>query len=93
MTILVHSTRSAARPRLAGRRLVPRLLGLARTALGWPMRVHANRRLLGQMAGMSAHELADIGLTTADVQDTAALPLHAEIGHFLAARAAARRRT
>lgn len=64
---------------------------LARAALGWPLRVHANRKVLNQMAGMSAYELADIGLTPSDLQDTSALPLDTEVGHFLSSRVAARR--
>ena len=68
------------------------ILAFTKSVVSWPLRVHANRILLGQMARMSAHELADIGLTPNDVRDTAALPLDSSVGHFLATRAEARRR-
>jgi uncharacterized protein YjiS (DUF1127 family) len=58
----------------------------------WPLRVHANRQLLGQMSGMSDYELSDIGVTRGDLNDSSALPLHSEVGAFLAKRASERRR-
>jgi uncharacterized protein YjiS (DUF1127 family) len=90
MTILVHADRYAAR-RAGGIAVLRSAFRLATLVLGWPSRVLANRRVLDQMAGMGVHELADIGLTPADLQDTAALPLDAEVGRFLASRVAARR--
>lgn len=65
---------------------------VALSALTWPARLIENRRLLGAMAAMSDHELADVGLARQDLADTAALPFAAEPGAFLAARAAERRR-
>ena len=91
MSLLVRAQPYAPRqPRAAA--LLRSALKCAKAAMGWPLRVHANRRLLSQMAGMTAHELADIGLTSADLRDTAALPLDTEIGQFLSSRVSARRR-
>jgi uncharacterized protein YjiS (DUF1127 family) len=92
MSILAFTTHTAARrPWQTGThfRAAARIV---RAVLTWPLRVHANRMLLNQMAGMSAHELADIGLTPADLRDSAALPLDTEVGQFLSTRAASRRR-
>lgn len=90
MSIIIQSDRTAPRrPNALDLRRVG--VTLAKAVLGWPLRVHANRKLLAQMAGMSACELADIGLTPADLRDTAALPLDMEVGHFLSCRVSSRR--
>jgi uncharacterized protein YjiS (DUF1127 family) len=93
MSILVHTDFSTTGRAPAGASRLQSAYKLASAVLGWPLRVHANRKLLSQMAGMSARELADIGLTPVDLQDSAALPLDTEIGQFLSARATAHRRS
>ena len=55
-----------------------RLAGLGRLAMRlatWPARVVAARRTLSQLAGLSEHELSDIGLTRQDLVDFTARPL------------------
>ncbi len=63
-----------------------------RRALSWPARAVNARRTLGQLAGMSDHELRDIGLTRQDVSDATALPLGADPSPLLVRRRAARER-
>ncbi len=65
---------------------------LLQSALLWPSRVHARRKLLRTMSGMSDYELADIGLIRQDLTDSAALPLPSEPGAFFSARIRERRR-
>ncbi|MDX7951372.1 DUF1127 domain-containing protein [Lichenihabitans sp. Uapishka_5] len=92
MSIIVRTGVEAVGSPLAGTALLLRALRMARAILAWPARVHANRKLLHLMAGMSAHELADIGLTPSDLRDTGALSLNSDVGHFLSARSDSRRR-
>jgi uncharacterized protein YjiS (DUF1127 family) len=92
MSILVHTNHSVASKSPARTTLLTSAFRIARAVLGWPIRVHANRMLLRQLAAMSPHELADIGLTPLDLGATAALPLDTEIGQFLSTRVAAHRR-
>lgn len=68
-------------------------LGAAlRRALSWPARVGAARRTMMQLAGMSEHELRDIGLTRQDVVDATGLPLGDDPSALLLRRRAARER-
>jgi hypothetical protein len=46
--------------------------------LGWPLRVLEARSLMGQLGGLSDHELADVGLRRQDLRDATALPLGAD---------------
>jgi uncharacterized protein YjiS (DUF1127 family) len=68
-----------------------RALSILARCLQWPLRVFAARRDLAILAGMSEHELKDIGLTRCDVSDTTALPSGASPADFLAARVEERR--
>jgi uncharacterized protein YjiS (DUF1127 family) len=77
----------AANPAPARFRLFALLMSLAL----WPLRVAAARATLRQLAALDARSLADIGLRPADLNDATALPLAAEPGQFLAARAVGRR--
>ncbi|WP_158817147.1 DUF1127 domain-containing protein [Methylocapsa sp. S129] len=52
----------------------PAWAALQRVA-SWPFRVAAARAAMGQLAGMSDRELADIRLTRQDLRDASALPL------------------
>jgi len=67
-------------------RLSAALLSLAL----WPVRVAQARATLRRLAALDARALADIGLRPADLNDATALPLAAEPGQFLAARAGGR---
>ena len=51
-----------------------------------------NRRELETLAGMTDHELKDIGLTRSDIGDVTALPADASPTDFLAARVEERHR-
>ncbi len=64
---------------------------LALSAISWPVRVAAARRLMSQMTSMNDHELADIGLHRQDLRDIAALGLTQDPTEVLAPRAAERR--
>ena len=76
----------------ANRPPAPSRLSAALLALAlWPLRVAAARATLRQLAALDARALADIGLRPADLNDATALPLAAEPGQFLAARAGGRR--
>ncbi len=61
-------------------------------AAAWPFRVAAARAALNALAGMDQRELADIGLTCADLRDVSALPLDGDPTSLLARRARERRR-
>ncbi|MFI4997990.1 MAG: DUF1127 domain-containing protein [Hyphomicrobiales bacterium] len=63
-----------------------RLLSWLKTILSWPLRVMAAQRELEVLAGMSEHELKDIGLTRSDLGDATALPADASPTGFLASR-------
>ena len=63
-----------------------RLLSRLKTMLAWPLRVIAAQRELEALAGMSEHELKDIGLTRSDLGDATALPVDASPAGFLASR-------
>jgi len=69
----------------------PRLTAALRSLALWPLRVAAARTTLRQLAALDARGLADIGLTSADLNDVTALPLGADPGFFLAARVGGRR--
>jgi uncharacterized protein YjiS (DUF1127 family) len=72
-------------------RLPPRLtVALVSLAL-WPFRVAEARATLRRLVALDARALADIGLTPADLNDATALPLAADPGFFLAARAEGKR--
>lgn len=58
---------------------------LARVAM-WPARVWIARREFAKLAGMSDHELHDIGLTRQDLRDATALSLDQDPTRFLASR-------
>jgi len=58
--------------------LIGRVAAAVRRAVAWPARVVAARKAMTQLAGMSDHELQDIGLTRQDIADLAALPLDAD---------------
>ena len=73
----VYSARFARRGRLILRHLA-----------GWPARMVAARQAMRQLAGMSDHELRDIGLFRQDLRDATALPLDADPTRLLAARGA-----
>ena len=64
-----------------------------RRALTWPARVASARRTMTQLAGMSDHQLRDIGLSRQDVFDATALPLDADVTPMLERRRAARIRS
>ena len=72
-------------------RPLPRLSAALRSLVLWPFRVAQARATLRQLASLDARLLADIGLTSADLNDAAALPLASEPGLFLAARVDGRR--
>jgi len=76
-----------ANPTPAPSRLSAVLISLAL----WPVRVAQARATLRRLAALDARALADIGLRPADLNDATALPLAAEPGQFLAARAVGRR--
>jgi drug/metabolite transporter (DMT)-like permease len=59
---------------------------------GWPFRVAAARRAMGDLAGMSARELADIGLSRQDLRDASPLPLGDDPTRILVMRVAERAR-
>jgi uncharacterized protein YjiS (DUF1127 family) len=63
-----------------------RLLSGLKTIVSWPLRVMAAQRELEVLAGMSEHELKDIGLTRSDLGDATALPVDASPTGFLASR-------
>ena len=67
-------------------RLPIRLFAILAALVAWPSRVAAARATLRRLAALDARGLADIGLTPADLNDAAALPLAADPGRFLAAR-------
>lgn len=69
-----------------------RLLAGLTGAILWPLRVLEARRELETLAGMSDHELKDIGLTRSDIGDVTALPADARPTDFLAARVEERHR-
>jgi uncharacterized protein YjiS (DUF1127 family) len=81
---------------------IGRLLGLIggvifaaavlRRLAGWPFRVAAARRAMRDLAGMSARELADIGLSRQDLRDASALPLDDDPTRILVMRVAERAR-
>ena len=89
-------------PSIAGRAATASLLpreSTARRALrslvhlvGWPFRMWAARQNLAQLAGMSEHELRDIGLTRQDLYDVSGYPLDQDPTAVLSSRVAARRR-
>lgn len=64
---------------------------LFRTVAGWPIRVAAARRTMGQFAGMSDYELRDIGLTRQDLREATALRRDADPGRLFQARVQDRR--
>jgi uncharacterized protein YjiS (DUF1127 family) len=70
----------------------PGLLAGLRSAILWPLRVLEARRELETLAGMTDHELKDIGLTRSDIGDVTALPADASPTDFLAARVEERHR-
>lgn len=79
--------------------LLPGLIGVgifAATSLrrlaGWPFRVAAARCAMRDLAGMSARELADIGLTRQDLRDASALALDDDPTRILVMRVAERAR-
>ena len=57
----------------------------------WPARLVAARAALAQLAALDTRELADIGLSNADLRDATALPRDADPTQFLAERAGAKR--
>ena len=65
----------------------PRLTAALVSLALWPPRVAEARATLRRLAALDARSLADIGLTAADLNDATALPLAADPGFFLAARA------
>jgi len=72
--------------------LIGRVAAAVRRALAWPARVVAARKAMGQLAGLSDHELQDIGLTRQDIADLTALPLDADPTMPLVRRRSARAR-
>jgi uncharacterized protein YjiS (DUF1127 family) len=66
---------------------------ILRHLAGWPIRIVAARQAMRQLAGMSDHELMDIGLTRQDLRDATALPLDADPTRMFAARTRQRRRS
>lgn len=69
-----------------------RALRTALHILGWPFRMWEARQNLAQLAGMSEHELRDIGLTRQDLYDVSGYPLDQDPTAILSNRVAARRR-
>jgi uncharacterized protein YjiS (DUF1127 family) len=69
----------------------PRLTAVLLSLASWPLRVLEARATMRRLAALDARALADIGLTPADVRDATALPLAADPGSFLAARAHGKR--
>ena len=63
-----------------------------RSAAGWPLRVYRARAVMHRLAGLSAHELRDIGLTQGDLADASALAWDADPSLTLRRRAEERRR-
>ena len=74
-------------------RLPPRLIAALAFLALWPFRVAEARATLRRLAALDPRSLADIGLTPADLNDATALPLAADPGFFLAARAEGKRAT
>ncbi len=68
------------------------LTSLAAAVMAWPARIVEHRRLMNQMAGMSDHELRDIGLFRQDVADATAVAYGHDPSEVLVERAAERRR-
>lgn len=65
---------------------------VARRILGWPGRVLAARRTMLQFAGLTEHELKDIGLVRQDLLDVSALNLDQDPSRLLGRKAEDRRR-
>ena len=65
---------------------------LALRVVTWPARVAAARAAMNQLAGMSDHELRDIGLTRQDLRDATGLVQDADPTQMLAQRVAGRTR-
>ncbi|HEX4768882.1 MAG TPA: DUF1127 domain-containing protein [Lichenihabitans sp.] len=84
-----HLSRNQAR---SAHGLAGALTSLAAAVMAWPTRVVEHRRLMNQMAGMSDHELRDIGLFRQDVADATAVPYGHDPSEVLVERAAERRR-
>jgi uncharacterized protein YjiS (DUF1127 family) len=59
----------------------------------WPVRVLRARREFDRLAGLSDHELRDIGLTRQDLRNASALSLDQDPTRHLAAITTQRRRT
>ena len=87
-TISLRQTAAAAVRGTAGRRFAKLLVRIVM----WPARVARARRDLAQLAAMSDHELADIGLGRHDLRDAAAQPLDGDPTAALAAASKARHR-
>jgi uncharacterized protein YjiS (DUF1127 family) len=68
-------------------------LSILRRLAAWPAKVVAARRAIRQLAGMSDHELRDIGLSRQDLRDATALPPGADPPQMFAARAQERKRS
>jgi hypothetical protein len=68
-----------------------RLTAALRSLALLPLRIVEARATMHRLAALDARGLADIGLTSADLNDATALPLGADPGCFLAARVEGRR--
>jgi uncharacterized protein YjiS (DUF1127 family) len=63
------------------------IAAVAMRAVLWPVRVARTRKVMNQLATMSAHELRDIGLAPHDIESAQALRLDEDPTRFLADRA------
>jgi uncharacterized protein YjiS (DUF1127 family) len=61
-----------------------RFLGLALRILLWPVRFYRARQDFAVLAGLSDHDLKDIGLTRTDLANVTALPRDADPTALLA---------
>ncbi len=73
-------------------RLAPSLARIAKAAADWPRRMIERRRLMLTMAGLSDHELSDIGLSRTDVSDAMATHFAEDPSTLFVARREERRR-
>ena len=66
---------------------VGKFAAVAVRAVLWPVRVARTRKVMHQLANMSAYELKDIGLDRQDIESAQALGLDEDPTRFLASRA------
>lgn len=67
--------------------LTSRFVAVAVRVVLWPVRVARTRKVMNQLAGMSDHQLRDIGLTRDDIVSAQAVALDEDPTSLLASRA------